>query len=344
MCEIVILFAYMKKEELQDLKKSLDKRNYYNTTDVSKVFLWCLILPLVIGLVFTYISFAITQESTVDALFDVEKNLWFCILASLLTEMVFFGVFFAYNKMNRIKNYSCNLSFKKAKLSTASICVFLGIFCVLGFVTLIQGCFGNFFDWIGVKSDGFSLPNNTIGWLFVNILLLAIVPAICEELIFRGIIFQGLKEKFSITSSVLLSALLFAFMHQNILQFIYPFILGCILAIVMQKTNNLLYTIIIHFFNNLSSVVLDFLICIDVLKLPFAMMPWWGYVLGVVVALVALAVLFAVYKLHFSKKEKLEIEKTGEAIQAPSICVGKMPVLLIFSMLLSVILIVINAI
>ena len=73
----------------------------------------------------------------------------------------------------------------------------------------------------------------------VYIVLFAILPAICEELIFRGVIFNGLRKNFSDTFAVIFSALLFALMHSSVMQLAYPFIMGIIFAIIVQQRQNL---------------------------------------------------------------------------------------------------------
>ena len=260
----------------------------------------------------------------------------------LLSVVVVLCMFFAYNKFNRIEQKSCNLSFKKANVWTCLLCAFSGIVACLGFVLLIEGVFGNMFDAIGLlpkPGESFEPPNDTVGYYFLNLLLLGIMPAICEELVFRGMIFQGLKERFKPFTSVILTALLFALMHQNIIQFIYPLILGFVLTVVMDKTNNLIYPMLIHFFNNFTTITLDFLIRNG----AFLGMAWWLYLLAFVVAFVTAAIFFVIYKFYLVKKPKQTIEKHGDAPLPSNINVGKMPLTLVLGIVIAVIMIVINA-
>ena len=84
----------------------------------------------------------------------------------------------------------------------------------------------------------------------------AIVPAICEELLFRGAILTNLTP-YGRGVSILFSAFLFGLMHQNVFQIVYTMILGVILGYVYVKTKSLLCCMLIHFFNNLFSVIQD---------------------------------------------------------------------------------------
>ena len=93
----------------------------------------------------------------------------------------------------------------------------------------------------------FESENNWWG-AFVKV---AIVAPVVEELIFRGIILQGLRRNYSVFVSVFMSALLFALFHLNPWQFPSAFILGLLLGWVTVMNNNILLAIIGHSINNL---------------------------------------------------------------------------------------------
>ena len=338
-------------ENTKELRKSLDKRNFYTVKDTGRVYLYALILPLAIGIVFCYISMAIVlgtgytfPENSNAIVVMFNEFIWFAILYSFLTQIVFISIFFCYNKTNRIKYSACNISFKQANVWSVLLSAVVGIVCVLGFIWLIEGCFGGLFEVMGIDTEAsVSLPLNTVGWYFVNLLILGIVPAICEELIFRGIIFQGLKERFSKVVSVLLSALMFALMHQNIVQFIYPFILGCVLAVVMDRTNNLLYPMIIHFFNNFTTITISFLANIKAIDLSFNL-TWWFILLAIFLAGLTCALLWLLDKYYLRKHKKIEVEKTGELTQTPPLSVGKFPVTVICGIVVALVILIVNAV
>jgi len=340
-----------KSQKVEELKKAFQKRNFYVTKDSGKIFLYALLLPLAVGLIFGYISIAIAKgcginiEESTNVISELcHKFLWFGIPYMLLTQVVFLSIYFAYNKANRIEQKSCNLSFKKANVWTCLLCMLTGVMAVFGFLLLIEGVFGNMFHAMKLDNFGIDIRNDTVGFYFLNLLLLGIVPAVCEELLFRGMIFQGLKEKFKPFTSVLLTAVLFALMHQSIIQFIYPLILGFVLTVVMDKTNNLLYPMLIHGFNNITTVTIDFLGQSGVWDFSFLGMAWWMYLLGFVVAIVAIAILFVIYKFYLIKKPKNVVEQQGEAPLPSNLNVGKMPLTLFFGILISIVMIVINAV
>lgn len=79
----------------------------------------------------------------------------------------------------------------------------------------------------------------------------AVIAPVVEELIFRGIILQGLRRNYSALVSVFMSALLFAVFHLNPWQFPATFILGLLLGWITVMNNNIVLAITGHSINNL---------------------------------------------------------------------------------------------
>lgn len=95
--------------------------------------------------------------------------------------------------------------------------------------------------------------------LWLNLLLLAVLPAMVEEYVFRGLIFLGYKRRNPL-KAVLLSAVLFGFMHLNINQFSYAFVLGIVLALLVYATGSIIPGILVHFTINGYSVVISYIL------------------------------------------------------------------------------------
>lgn len=93
--------------------------------------------------------------------------------------------------------------------------------------------------------------------IFSLISVIVFIP-ICEEIIFRGVIFGYLKKRYNLVVSLIIQALVFAFMHGNIVQGIYTFILGIVLGIIYIYTNSLYGSMLMHIiYNLLGAVVLS---------------------------------------------------------------------------------------
>lgn len=342
-------------------RKQFARRNFYTLKDSGLVYILALIFPLIVGLVFGYVGMAIASNlgvefaegsSIITELFN--RYLWFSIPYMLLTQVVFLALWLVYHQTAKIKYSACGVNFKKINPLTAILCALVGMICVAGFVWLIEGCFGAMFDKIGANGPSLSLPNNTWWWLLINLVILGVVPAIVEELLFRGIIFQGLRRKFSATSAVLLTALLFALMHQSITQFIYPLLLGIVLCVVMEKTGNLIYPMLIHLFNNLSTLTADFLAqkgYIPSVTNKYGQMvvafptTWWGVICAILLAVATCGLLFLLYKFYLSKHKKLQKEEVaGQNPVAEPTMIGKLPLTLICGIILAVFMIILNVI
>jgi sodium transport system permease protein len=90
------------------------------------------------------------------------------------------------------------------------------------------------------------------GGLSLNYLLvLAVLPALCEELAFRGFILTGLRRRFSPWTAVFLSSFLFALFQMNVFQFVPHFVLGAILALIALRTNSVAPSMVFHLVYNL---------------------------------------------------------------------------------------------
>lgn len=107
--------------------------------------------------------------------------------------------------------------------------------------------------------DTFDNISNSLytGSLMSELLWIGIVGPIGEELAFRGLVYQRLRDYVSCVPAIIISALLFGVYHGNVVQGIYAFCIGCILAFIYEKYQNLLAPILIHVFANCVSVILS---------------------------------------------------------------------------------------
>lgn len=89
----------------------------------------------------------------------------------------------------------------------------------------------------------------------LSLVIIAIVPALLEESVYRGCFFNVYSKK-SPLKAIFLSALLFGLMHLNFNQFSYAFVMGMIFCLIIEGTNSIFASMIIHFTINGSSVVM----------------------------------------------------------------------------------------
>lgn len=90
--------------------------------------------------------------------------------------------------------------------------------------------------------------------LALLLLAFAIVPAIVEEIVFRGVLFSHFK-KLGFGVGVFVSAWGFALLHGNINQVAYAFFLGIVLAILVEINNSIFVGIFVHMLFNAVSII-----------------------------------------------------------------------------------------
>lgn len=96
--------------------------------------------------------------------------------------------------------------------------------------------------------------------LVSNMIMFALVPAIVEEIFFRGLV-QRLVHNFSGNAhwAVIVSATSFAFIHGQASGILGFLLMGFVLGYLYQFTGNLRLTMIFHFLNNLFTLSVDML-------------------------------------------------------------------------------------
>lgn len=102
-----------------------------------------------------------------------------------------------------------------------------------------------------------SMPN--VGLLIFNLIMIALLPAIGEELIFRGIIQRGLqKELGNPHLAIWIAAALFSAIHMQFLGFVPRLLMGVAMGYIFFWSGNLWYPMIAHFTNNAMAVILPY--------------------------------------------------------------------------------------
>jgi len=94
--------------------------------------------------------------------------------------------------------------------------------------------------------------------LFLGLMIVvALLSApIWEEFIFRGVLYNGLRRSLGRDEAILISALIFGFIHGAVISFVPIFLLAIFLAYAYERTGSLITPIAMHFLFNLWSVLL----------------------------------------------------------------------------------------
>jgi membrane protease YdiL (CAAX protease family) len=89
----------------------------------------------------------------------------------------------------------------------------------------------------------------------VALFVFAVVPGLCEELLFRGFVLRGLQTRFSPPAAILLSAVLFGVFHFDLYRLLPTTLLGVVLGWVAWRTDRLWPSVVIHVANNAVAVL-----------------------------------------------------------------------------------------
>lgn len=141
------------------------------------------------------------------------------------------------------------LLFRRGKLSTSLLFVVAGVgLCLLAnypasLIGMLEESFG--FD-PSISYGPISADPAVMALYFVDI---AVVPALSEELMFRGVLLGSLR-RYGDGFAVAGSAILFGLWHGNFTQFAFAFLCGLVMGLAVIKCRTLWVSILIHFLNN----------------------------------------------------------------------------------------------
>jgi membrane protease YdiL (CAAX protease family) len=107
-------------------------------------------------------------------------------------------------------------------------------------------------------------PENKIAELLINksvssiilLVVVSLIAPICEEIFFRGFIFQAFKKKWGVFAGLFISSFLFSAAHLELYNFMPLFAIGWVLAYIFQKTKSLFPVIFLHAVYNLLMILL----------------------------------------------------------------------------------------
>jgi membrane protease YdiL (CAAX protease family) len=153
----------------------------------------------------------------------------------------------------------------------------------------------------------------TVGDYLVAVFIMAIIPALCEETLFRG----GLQNFLTRGTgkpwlSIIIVSLLFSAAHWSFYGFLYRFFLGLLLGIIYHYSGKIWLNILGHFFNNAIAITVVYISTLQGKPISEAIgenaNTYWGIAaLPVVIILIAWFI-----KNSTSKKEEAAMVSTGQ--------------------------------
>jgi membrane protease YdiL (CAAX protease family) len=93
--------------------------------------------------------------------------------------------------------------------------------------------------------------------LAATLIALTLLPAVAEELVFRGVLARGLAARLRPIWAILISAAVFAAYHLNPQQMVSTFVLGLVLGFLTLRSRSIVPAMIVHTLNNAIAVLLS---------------------------------------------------------------------------------------
>lgn len=108
---------------------------------------------------------------------------------------------------------------------------------------------------VSENAIGGTIENLLAGYpVWVCVVVIALIPCLVEEFIFRGVLYYSYKRA-GIIKAGLCTAVLFGFFHMNINQMSYAVVMGLLFFVLNEATGSILSSMIVHFLINGNSVV-----------------------------------------------------------------------------------------
>ena len=134
-----------------------------------------------------------------------------------------------------------------------TILIYLGASQAISVVTMIEMYIAP--EMVTETSIGLS-SMFTSSSMIVAIVVVGIAPAICEEAVFRGVLFNSIWNQIhGKWISILVTAAVFGLFHGSIIRFFPTFLLGIVLGYLVYETNNMFYNVMFHAINNIIPVL-----------------------------------------------------------------------------------------
>ena len=218
--------------------------------DAAVAFIVLLLLFLAVEYLITVIARKILRETE-----NFDYYLFLCVSTFIIQGLVF-AVAFVFCKIRRVNVFDGGgfvYKFDIVKILFALILT-SGIFFVVSHAhyVFIEDVFdvlyGRSYAEYTEELEKVYQGNTAFALLYVYVLT-PLLPCVCEEVMFRGVVMRGFRQ-FGVAASVILSSICFTFMHGNVEQIVLQFCIGLAIAAVVSVTKNFLIGAAMHFSNN----------------------------------------------------------------------------------------------
>jgi len=173
--------------------------------------------------------------------------------ASLVVNQLFLLVtplFVVWYMKSDKKTLFC-IEIPKLRYIVGTLITYAGVFCIIMLVSMPMTAL--FQESTQNMADAFT---EIVKQPFiVLVIVVALMPAVGEELLFRGLIFGSLRSRIQVKWAILISALIFGLFHMSLVKFLPTAWFGAFLAYIVWRGKSIFLSMMIHFLNNFLSLV-----------------------------------------------------------------------------------------
>lgn len=156
-----------------------------------------------------------------------------------------------------VKQVCQDVGWRRLSFKNVILCLILGV-CLYILNIFVASIFATLLRAFGYQYSSSDNVFTGYSGLVISIVLTAVLPAICEEFLHRGVLLNGFMKQFGVRKAILWSSFLFGLMHMNAGQFFYATILGWFMAMTALSAGSLWGSIIVHFTNNALATYLSY--------------------------------------------------------------------------------------
>lgn len=142
------------------------------------------------------------------------------------------------------------IPYRKIKLSDAVSSLLIG-YCLVPLVLLIN-VISSVFATNYLNSSTTEISQYPF---VIQLLLMAFLPTIAEEFVFRGLFYHSYRKN-GILGAAILSGVIFGAIHLNINQFCYACVMGMVFALMVEITGSMFSSMLAHFAVNSYSIIM----------------------------------------------------------------------------------------
>ena len=258
------------------------KRNYFNMHDSGVLYLLYLIVSLLLSSIVSMICANTGLNSS---------NEYYSILLLALNQIAILIAFFGYTKIAKINFIEASNLRNKPTVKQSFVASAIAISSMIAFLPIAY-LFLYLLTLGGFKVvEPIKIPTSA-GGIICGLIFAVIMPAVLEELIYRGAVLNGLKQK-NYLFAIIMTSVIFSLSHGNAVQTVHQFLASIVICMIVLYGDSIWYGIIAHFTNNLVSFIFYFI------PLDLAGLGYYNILLGIsmfIVGMILLSILMKLFK------------------------------------------------